>query len=73
MLIIIVVLIVATCYSSIQSYFQIDFILTILFHVCFLYRKSRTFWVTNTELPTTGQEYKYIVHIFNIYSLQIGS
>ena len=30
----------ATCYSSIQSYFKIDLDLTKLFDVSFLYRKS---------------------------------
>ena len=33
-------LILATCYSSIQSYFKIDFSLKIVFNVYFLYRKS---------------------------------
>ena len=33
-------LILATCYSSIQSYFKIDIILTMLFNVYFIYRKS---------------------------------
>ena len=33
-------LILAACYSSIQSYLKISFILTILFYVYFLYRKS---------------------------------
>ena len=32
------VLILATCYSNIQSYFEIDLILTMLFNVYFLYR-----------------------------------
>ena len=32
-------LILATCYSSIQSYFKIDLTLTILFYVYFLYLK----------------------------------
>ena len=30
----------ATCYSSIQSYFEIYFILTVLFNVYFIYRQS---------------------------------
>ena len=60
---------VATCYSSIESYFKIDRILTMLFNVYFLYRKSWTFWVTDKELPKAGQEYK----IFSICSLQVGS
>ena len=33
-------LILATCYSIIQSYFKIDLILTMLFNIYFLYRKS---------------------------------
>ena len=33
-------LVLATCYSSIQSYFKIDLILTMLVNVYFLYRKS---------------------------------
>ena len=33
-------LILATCYSSIKSNFKIDLILTMLFNVYFLYRKS---------------------------------
>ena len=33
-------LILATCYSSIESYFKIDLGLTMLFNVHFLYRKS---------------------------------
>ena len=49
-------LILATCYSSIQSYLKIDRILTILFNVYFLYLKSSTFWVTDKELPIAGQE-----------------
>ena len=49
-------LILATCYSSIQSYFKIDLILTMLFNVYFPYRKSRTFRVTDKELPKAGQE-----------------
>ena len=49
-------LILDTCQSSIQSYFKIDLILTMLFNVYFLYRKSRTFWDTNKELPKPGQE-----------------
>ena len=31
------------------------------------------FWVIDKELPIAGQEQQYSVHIFNIYSLQIGS
>ena len=46
----------ATCYSSKQSYFKIDLTLTILFYVYFLYRKSWSAWVTDKELPTVGQE-----------------
>ena len=49
-------LILATCYSSIQSYFKIDLILTVLFNFYFLYRKSWTFWATGKELPKAGQE-----------------
>ena len=49
-------LILATCYSCIQSYFKIHLILTMLFNVYFLYRKSWTFWVTDKELPKAGQE-----------------
>ena len=33
-------LVVATCYRSIQSYFKIDLILTMLVNVYFPYRKS---------------------------------
>ena len=33
-------LLLATCYSSIHSYFKIELILTMLFNVYFLYRKS---------------------------------
>ena len=33
-------LILATCYSSVQSYFKIDLDLTMLFNVYFLYGKS---------------------------------
>ena len=33
-------LILATCFSSIQSYFKIDLDLTVLLNVYFLYRKS---------------------------------
>ena len=65
--------VLATCYSSIQSYVKIDAIWTILFQVHFLYLKSWTFWLTDKELLIAGQEYKYSVHIFNICSLQIGS
>ena len=36
-------LILATCYSSIQSYFKIDLDLTMLFDVYFQYGKSSTF------------------------------
>ena len=46
----------ATRYRSIQSYFKISLILTMLFNVYFLYRKSLTFWVTDKELPKAGQE-----------------
>ena len=53
-------LILATCYSSIQSYFKIDLNLTVLFNVYFLYRKSRTFRATpkaiDKEVPKVGQE-----------------
>ena len=49
-------LILATCHSSIQSYFKIDLDLTMLFNVYFLYRKSWAFWVTDKELPKAGQE-----------------
>ena len=35
---------------------KIDLILTMLFNVYFLYRKSWTFWVTDKELPKAGQE-----------------
>ena len=48
--------ILATCNSSIQSYFQIDLDLTMLFHVYFLYRKSGTVWATDKELSKAGQE-----------------
>ena len=48
--------ILAICYSSIESYFKIDLILTILFHVYSLCRKSSTFWITDKELPKAGQE-----------------
>ena len=50
------ILILATCYSSIQSYFKIDLILTMLFNVYYLYRKSSTFWVTYKEFPIAVQE-----------------
>ena len=49
-------LILATCYSSIQSYFKIDLDLTMLFNVYFEYRNSRTFWATDKKLPKAGQE-----------------
>ena len=49
-------LILAICYSSTQSYFKIHVILIILFNSYFLYRKSSTFWVTDKEVPTSGQE-----------------
>ena len=49
-------LILATCYCSIQSYFKIEFDLTTLFNVYFLYGKSRTVWVTDKELPIAGKE-----------------
>ena len=49
-------LILPTCYSSIESYFTVDLILTILFYVYFLYPKSWTFWITDKELPIAGQE-----------------
>ena len=49
-------LILATCYSSIQSYFKIDLDFTMLFNAYFLYRKSWTFWGTEKELPKTGQK-----------------
>ena len=39
-----------------------------------VYRKSWTFWVTDKELSIAGQEYKYSVTIFYIFSsLQIGN
>ena len=47
---------VGTCYSSIQYYFKIYLIITVSFYVYFPYRKSRTFWVTDKELPIAGQE-----------------
>ena len=59
-------LILATCYSSIQSYFKIYLILTISFYVYFLYRKSWIFWVTDKELPAAGQN-KSIVSTFSIF------
>ena len=37
-------------------YFKIDLIFTALSDVHFLYRKLLTFWVTDKELPTDGQE-----------------
>ena len=46
----------AACYSSMQSYFKINLILTMFFNVYFLYRKPCTFWVTAKELPIAGQE-----------------
>ena len=49
-------LILATCYSNIQSHFKVDLDLTMLFNVYFLYRKSLTFWATDKELPKAGQE-----------------
>ena len=49
-------LILATWYSSIQSYLKIHHILTVLFNVYFLYRKSWTFWVADKEFPKAGQE-----------------
>ena len=49
-------LILVTCYSNMQSYLKIDLILTMLFNVNFLYRKSWTFWVTEKELPIAGRE-----------------
>ena len=49
-------LILVTCYSSIQSYFKTYLILTILCYVYSIYRKSLTFRVTDKKLPTTGQE-----------------
>ena len=49
-------LMLATCYSSIQNYFKIDLILTMLFNTYFPYRKSSTFWVTDKELPKAGQK-----------------
>ena len=45
-----------TCYNSVQSYLKIHLILTALFNVWILYRKSRSFWVTDIELPIDGQE-----------------
>ena len=44
-----------TCYKSMQIYLKIYLIVTVLFNVRFLYRKSRSFWVTDTELPTAEQ------------------
>ena len=49
-------LILATCYSSIQSYFKIDRDLIMLFNIYFLYRKSLTFWGTDKELLKDGQK-----------------
>ena len=48
--------VVATCYCSIQSFFKIEFDITTLFNVYFLYGKSRTVWVTDRELPIAGKE-----------------
>ena len=45
-------LILAICYSNIQSYFKIDLILTMIFNVYFLYRKSWIFWATYKKSPT---------------------
>ena len=66
-------LILATCYRSIQSYFKIDLILTMLFNAYFLYWKPWTFWATDKEFPKAGQEWKYSVQIFSICSLEVGS
>ena len=49
-------LILATCYSSMQSYFKIDLDLTMLFNVYFLYQKSSAFWVIDKELPKAEHE-----------------
>ena len=59
-------LILATCYSSIQSYFEIDLILTKLFNVYFLYRKSFTFWVTDKDCPKLDKN-KSIVSRFSVF------
>ena len=59
-------LILATCYSNIQSYFKIDLDLRMLFNVYFPYGKSRAFWVTDKEFPKLDKN-KSIVSRFSVF------
>ena len=54
-----------TCYNSMQSYLKIHLILTTSSKVRFLYQKSQSFWVADTELPTAGQGC-FIVSTFSV-------
>ena len=49
-------LVLATCYSSMQSYFKIDLDLIMLFNVYFLYQKPWTVWATDKELSKAVKE-----------------
>ena len=59
-------LILATCHSSIQSYFKIDLDLTMLFNVYFLYRKSETFRTLTKNCPKLDKD-KSIVSRFSVF------
>ena len=60
-------LLLSNCYSSMQNYFKIDLILTMLFNVYFLYWESWTFWVTDKELLDNN---KSIVSRFSVAFMQ---
>ena len=58
-------LILAICYSNIQSYFKIDLILTMLFNVYFLYRRYESSEPLTKNFPKLDKN-KSIVSRFSV-------
>ena len=66
-------LILATCYSSIQGYFKIDVDVTVLFNVYFLYIKNHErFGSPTNNYPQLDKNKSIVSRFFSICSLQIG-
>ena len=60
-------LILATCYSSIQSYFKIDLNLTMLFNVYFLCRENHEPFGSLTKSCPKLDKNKSIVSRFSVF------